>query len=309
MHPAPCSQLHSSLVTIRTPPHNVSTNCRLLSTPTPRLLNLMDEPDRDKFYSAPDPADDDDEYELEPLDPAVVSAEKRRAEEVAEGVRSSIDIDDVFRDAERSRGTEILENWARNFHYRFNIKHLIIATAVVAIMIAAAELERLIPLLTVLIIGAIFGLYFYLNWQDRKQQTEAEARREQLYAKRRERLQTKGTATAHDEPLAPIELTPPPAAPPSSEAADMWDAAPESEPFSLRFSLRSLMIAFTVAAVSLGMIHFIGGPGPTATILVSIAFVGLIVLALGFEPPQSMILGWWFILLLYVLITIAGAVL
>jgi hypothetical protein len=269
----------------------------------------MDDPDRDKFYSAPDPIHDDGEYELEPLDPAIVSAEKRHAQEVAEDVRSSIDIDDVFRDAERSRGTEILENWARNFHYRFHIKHLVIATAVVAIIIAAKELEQLIPMLTMLIIGSIFGLYFYLNWQDRKQQAEAEARREELYAKRRERLQAKGTATAHDEPPAPIELTPPPAAPPSSEAADMWDAAPEPEPFTLRFSLQSLMIAMTVAAVSLGLIHFIGGPGPTATILGSIAFLGLIVYALGFAPPQSLVLGWWFILLLYVLFTIAGAVL
>jgi hypothetical protein len=269
----------------------------------------MDEPDRDKFYSAPDPTDDGEEYELEPLDPAIVDAEKRRAQEVAQEVRSSIDIDDVFRDAERSRGTEILENWARNFRYRFNIKHLLIATAVVAIMIAAAELEHLIPLLTVLIIGSIFGLYFYVTWQDRQQQAEADARREELYAKRREQLRAKGTATARDEPLAPIELTPPPAAPPTSEAADMWDAAPEPEPFRINFSLRSLMIAMTVAAVSLGIIHFVGGPGPTATILGSIAFLGLIVYALGFAPPQSLVLGWWFILLLYVLFTIAGAVL
>ena len=120
----------------------------------------------------------------------------------------------------------------------------------------------------------------------------------------------KGTAPVDDEPLAPIELTPPPVDSPPNEAADMWEAElPAAEPFRIRFSLRSLMIAMTVAAVSLGMIHFLGGPGPTATILGSIAFVGLIVLALGFEPPQSLILGWWFILLLYVLLTIAGAVL
>jgi hypothetical protein len=69
------------------------------------------------------------------------------------------------------------------------------------------------------------------------------------------------------------------------------------------------MIAITVAAVCLGLIHFIGGPGPTATILGAISLIGLLVHALGFAPPQSIILGWWFILLLYVLLTIAGAVL
>jgi small-conductance mechanosensitive channel len=269
----------------------------------------MDERERDKFYSPSDPTPDDEEYELEPLDPAIVSAEKRRAQEVAEEVRSSIDIDEVYRDAERNRGTEILENWARNFHYRFHVKHLLIATAVLAIAIAAAKLNFLIPGLTILIVGSIAGLYFYLNWQERKQQAEAYEKRQELYAKRRERFQAKGGTPADDEPLAPIELTPPPAASPPNEAADMWEEPPAPEPLRIRFSLRSLMIALTVAAVSLGIIQYFGGPDPTATILGSIAFVGLIVLALGFEPPQSMILGWWFILLLYVLFTIAGAVL
>jgi hypothetical protein len=46
----------------------------------------MDERERDKFYSPPDPTDDDDDYELEPVDPAIASAEKRRAEHVAEQV-------------------------------------------------------------------------------------------------------------------------------------------------------------------------------------------------------------------------------
>ena len=85
----------------------------------------------------------------------------------------------------------------------------------------------------------------------------------------------------------------------------MWTEAPE--PFRIRFSVRSLLIAMTVAAVSLGMISVLGS-GPMATILGLIAVAGLIVHAFGFEPPQPVIFGWWFILLLYVLLTIAGAV-
>ena len=268
----------------------------------------MDEREREKFYSPPDP-DDDEDYELEPLDPAIVNAEKRHADHVAEQVRASIDIDEVYRDADRSRGTEILENWVRNFHYRFQIKHLLIATAAVAIAIAANTLGYLLPTLTMLIIGSMAGLYFYLNWEDRKQQAEAEVKRQELYAKRRKQMQSMGKSPASAEPIAPIELTPPTVASSPSEPVDMWEAEPEPEPISFNFSLRSLMIAMTVAAVSLGMIHYLGGPGPTATILGAIAFVGLIVLALGFAPPQSLILGWWFILLLYVLLTVAGAVL
>jgi hypothetical protein len=269
----------------------------------------MDERERDKFYSPPDTTDDDEEYELEPLDPAIVNAEKRHAKEVAEQVRASIDIDEVYREAERNRGTEILENWVRNFHYRFHIKHLVIATALLTILIAVDKLGYLGLTLTALTIGSAACLYFYLNWHDRKQQAEAYEKRQELYAERRARSQAKGAAAAEDEPLAPVELTPPPVSSSSNEAADMWEEAPAPEPLHIRFSLRSLMIAMTIAAVSLGMIHYLGGPGQTATILGAIAFVGLIVHALGFEPPQSLILGWWFILLLYVLLTVAGAVL
>lgn len=268
----------------------------------------MDERERDKFYSPPDPTPDDEEYELEPLDPTLVSAEKRHAKEVAEQVRVSINIDEVYREAERNRGTEILENWARNFHYQFHISHLLIATAVLTIAIAVAKLGYLMPAIAILIIGSITGLYFYLNLQDRRQQAEAYQKRQELYAKRRERFQAKGTKTADDEPLAPVELTPPPLATSPNEAADMWEEAPAPEPVRIRFSLRSLMIAMTVAALSLGMIRYFGGPGPTATILGLIAVAGLVVHAIGFEPPQSLILGWWFILLLYVLFTIVGAV-
>jgi hypothetical protein len=269
----------------------------------------MNDRERDKFYSPPDPTEDDEDYELEPLDPAIVDREKRHADHVAQQVRASIDIDEVYRDADRSRSTEILENWVRNFHYRFHIKHVLISTAIATIVIAVSKLGYLGLTITTLVVGSIAGLYLYLNWEDSKQQAEAEAKREELYAKRRKQMLSPGKAASEAEPIAPVELTPPSAVLSPSEAPDMWEAEPEPEPFSFNFSLRSLMIAVTVAAVSLGMIHFLGGPGPTATILGAIAFVGLIALALGFAPPQPLILSWWFILLLYVLLTIAGATL
>jgi hypothetical protein len=268
----------------------------------------MDQREQDKFYSPPDPTDDDAEYELEPLDPAVVSAEERHAKEVAEHVRESIDIDEVYREAERNRGTEIVENWFSNFHYRFHIKHLMIATAIVAIAISVAKLGYLGLTITVLIMGSVAGLYLYLSWEERKQQAEAYQKREEMYAKRRKRLQSKGTMAASDQPRPSIELTPPTIESSSNKSADMWKEEPPPQSTPISFSLRSLMIAVTVASVSLGMIGYFGGPGPTATILGSIAFVGLAVLALGFAPPQPLILCWWFILVLYVLFSIAGAV-
>ncbi len=266
----------------------------------------MDERERDKFYSPPVPPDDDEEYELEPLDPAIVNAEKRHAEQVAEQVRASIDIDEVYRDADRNRGTEIVENWISNFHYRFHIKHLLIATAVLTIVLAVAKLGYLVPAVFALVIGSVFGLYLYLNWQERKQQAEAYRKREELYAKRREQMKAVGKTPTAAAP--PPSVEPPPVITAPSHAGDMWEEPVPPEPFRIRFSLRSLVIAMTIAAVSFGLVRMLGGPGPTATILGFIAVAGLVILALGFEPPQSVILGWWFILLLYVFLTIAGGI-
>src|SRR5262245_25196021 len=113
--------VHIKLVTISVPPHNGSTKLSWLSTLDSQLLTAMNDPDRDKFYSKPSapPDDDDADYELEPVDPEIASAEERRAKEVAEYVKTSINIDDIYREAERNRGTEILEDWARNFKFRF----------------------------------------------------------------------------------------------------------------------------------------------------------------------------------------------
>src|SRR6185295_18436699 len=104
-----------------------------------------------------------------------------------------IDIDDVYRESERDRGSEIVENWVRNFKYRFHIKHVLFATAIVTMVVAVAKLGYLGLALTVLVMGSVGGLYLYLNWQDRRHQAEAYAKREELYAKRRERLRAKGT--------------------------------------------------------------------------------------------------------------------
>src|SRR5262245_59444794 len=102
-----------------------------------------DDLDRDKLYSSPSEADDDFEYELEPPDPAIADPEKRRAAEVAETLKKSIDIDEVYRDLEARRDSEILEEWAAragSFRYQFQIKHLLILTAVIAVLLTLHKL-------------------------------------------------------------------------------------------------------------------------------------------------------------------------
>src|SRR4051812_27970675 len=103
----------------------------------------MDERQHDKPASAPEPTTDDEEYELEAPEAAALSAEALHAREVAQTAKDSIDLDEIYREAERQRGGEILEQWLRNFQFRFQLKHLFIATAVLAIALTLSKLGLL----------------------------------------------------------------------------------------------------------------------------------------------------------------------
>ena len=106
----------------------------------------MDSRERDKFYSSkPDEEDDDFEYEVEPPDAEVTAAAERRTREAMEASQATIDIDEIYRDAGEQRSEEILQNWFRDFKggFRFQVKHLLIATAVLAIILTLYRLGML----------------------------------------------------------------------------------------------------------------------------------------------------------------------
>ncbi|HEX3601763.1 MAG TPA: hypothetical protein VHU84_16535 [Lacipirellulaceae bacterium] len=261
----------------------------------------MDDPERDKFYSAPNnPAgegDDDGELELMPLDETLTDRQKKLEPPAP---RSSLDIDEIYRDADRERGGEILENWYRNFHYRFRISHVLIGTAVAAIALALITLHIFWTGLIIGVMLAVAALYGYLQWEERKHQAKADLRREAIYARRRAQLAAEkaGHVVGADLPELP-EIEPPPdeTEEPSAEPAPI-------EPFRFQLSVRELLILMAIAAVSLGAIRYFGGTTATATILGLVAMCGLVIHALGYEPPQTVVVGWWLILLMYVFVTL-----
>ena len=139
----------------------------------------MDDRDREKLYSAPEPADDDDlELELEPPDTA---ADERRKQATMASIAARIDIDEVYREADHDRGGEIMENWLRNFRFRFQVKHLLIATAVIAIALTLAKFQLFWTALIVLVMLSVFGLYVYIQTQERKHQAEVDRKRDALF--------------------------------------------------------------------------------------------------------------------------------
>jgi len=272
----------------------------------------MDTRDRDDFYlSKPkDDGDDGDEYELEPPDAEVLAAEERRGTEAVEASRAAIDIDEIYRDADRQRSEEILQNWFRNFKFgfRFQVKHLLIATAVLAIVLTLAKLQMLGTAVVMLVMLSVAGLYFYLQWQEKKAQEEATRRRHEMYARNRAAMQKMAGGGDADAAEASAPLLKP-GEPLPNETDLAWQEAISRGKFRFRFSMAQMMMAITTAAVILALIRILGGPSNTATILGFAALIGLVVHALGFEPPGIIVLGWWLILVLYVLLSIFAVVL
>jgi hypothetical protein len=267
----------------------------------------MDDRERDKSYSSSsDDADDAHELELEPPDPTVLAGAERRAQETLKSTRMSIDIDEIYREAERDPGRELIENWFRNYRFRFQVKHLLVATAVLAILLTLAKLDLMI-FVVIGVMLSIAGVYLYFQWLDKKQQDEADRRRQELYAWRREQLGKKSpageaVADATEQPIKPIEPLPPL----PSEIDEVWEKANSQREFHFRFSMQQLLAAMTAAAIIFGLVH-LAGPPQAATLLGLVALVGLVIHALGFDPPAVVVLGWWLILLLYVALSMFSA--
>lgn len=260
-----------------------------------------DDVNRDKIYSS-DPEDDDFEYEVEPPDPAVLDAEKRRAADVTESVKRSIDIDEIYRDLE-NRDSEVMDAWlakARGYRFQFQLKHLLVLTAVIAILLTLRRLG--VNLITFTVVGAMMavgGITIYLQWQEKKRLAEADARRQRMYAERRaamDRARSPGGAPS----------APPPAPLPPDELETVRSTV-ERKPYRFRFSLAQFMVAVTCAALILGFVTLLGGMANAATLCGFIALAGLVVHALGYEPPEVIAFVWWVFLLMYVGLSITAA--
>jgi hypothetical protein len=268
-----------------------------------------DDIDRDRIYTA-DVDDDDAELELEPPDAEVIAAEERRAKEVVEASLMSVNIDEIYRDADSREGDEILDKLVRNFRFQFQVKHLLIATAVLAIAMTLWRLQILGTTLMLLFMFAIAAAYFYVVWQEKKQQQEADRRRQEMYARQRAYFERRshGPASQADATARPEHAVEPPPMPLPNETDVAWQEASARQKFRFQFSLQQLLLAMASAAVIFGVMRFFGGPANTATMLGVLALAGLVFHAAGFEPPEIVILGWWLILVLYVVMTIVAAV-
>jgi hypothetical protein len=271
----------------------------------------MDNRDRDKFYSSSNADDDDDgeDYELEPPDASVLAAEEQRAKDVIEASQATVDIDEIYRDAGRQRSEEIVENWMRDLKqgFRFQVKHLLFVTAALAIVLTLAQWLGFGAVVVLLVMFSVGGVYFYLQWQEKKAQDDAHQRRQEMFNRQRAHFEkTSGRSAANDVDEFVTSASASGAATQSMYDDPILQETTTRPSFSFQFSMSQLMIAITVAAVIFGLVH-LSGASNAATLLGFVALIGLIVHALGFDPPAVVVLGWWLILVLYVMLSIAAA--
>ncbi|MEX2317931.1 MAG: hypothetical protein WD669_12310, partial [Pirellulales bacterium] len=245
--------------------------------------------------------DDDQEYEVEPPDADVLALEQRRAQEVVEAFETSIDVDEIYRDMAR-RNDPVSIKLPDTFRFRFQIKHMLIATAVVAIVLTMWRVGMLVNFMGVILLSVLGGALAYVELQEQRRWMEAERRWAEKYERRRQYLERPARPRPH-----------------KAEAATIYDDLPFDSPrpvteaplppsFRFQFSLMQLMAAMTLAAVVLGVTHMLGGPAIAAMLLGFIALIGLAVHALGADPPQFVVLGWWLILVLYIMLGLATTI-
>lgn len=261
-----------------------------------------DELDRDKIYTAAsDDWDSDAELELEPPDPEVIAAEERRTAAAVDTHRKSIDVEEVYRDFEANRDSEVLAEWVerlRNFRWQFQVRHLLVLTAVVALLLAIRQWMNWGTILIVGIMLAVAGVSLVLKLEENKRQEEADRRRRKMYAERRARQNTQNAppVSMHDEEEDEPEPVRNPAAPAAAERS-----------FHFQFSLSQLLAVTTIAAVLLGLGGAIGGMPGLATLCGVLALAGLLIPVLGISPPAVAVFAWWVVLALYVVLSLSAA--
>jgi hypothetical protein len=243
---------------------------------TQRIIAVALSFNRDDNARMPDaqpPANDDDddyELELEPVDPEVLEHERQRAAKLTETATSRVDVDELYGDAGAYSDLELDLSQLKQF--RFTTRHLLIATALLAILLTIFRLNTATNAIVVIAAVLLAAGWIYTLRLERKQEAERARRRAEFFGE-------------------PVE-----------EVAVAMDAeAPPRPEFKFAFSLKELLITTGVAAVVMALLRIIG-PNALSMGLGLIALAGIAANAMGYDPPRHIVLGWWILLVMYLLV-------
>lgn len=257
--------------------------------------------DRDAFY---DPLEDEnaEDYELEPIDPVVIEHQQKMATRAVDEAAASLDVSALY--AERDRMQE-LEDFTKDFKFQFGVKHMLMATAGLAILLSLAKIFSGFGALILVALVGLGGAHAYLAWKDRQRMARIQEKRDTIIAMNRGQRAGETTAAEAKEKLAQLEAQ-------QSAAAAEESLLPKVDrpPLKIAFSIKEVLIAMTVAAIALGFLKFVGGTlgrDISAAILGLLSVTGLAVYAIGMEVPGVVVLGWWVVLLMYIVVSLVSA--
>ncbi|MEM9352199.1 MAG: hypothetical protein AAGA92_04230 [Planctomycetota bacterium] len=250
----------------------------------------------DASATPPHPDDDEDddlELEIEPVDPEILAREKQRVAEKAKRAEASIEFDDLY---DRSEADELMDfNWVKDF--RFTTRHLLVATALLAIYFTLINLFNFAAgTFVAFLLSVSYGWWFVRREEARK---EAELEKRRAAYKARLRAERKGEPLTDGRPPLEFDASPDDASP--------NNAVGKGAAFRPSFSVKELLIGMTVAAVFLASAKFVGGTDNLALLLGFLSLGGLLVNAFGFEPPKQVTLAWWWLLVLYIGVSLWSA--
>jgi len=232
-----------------------------------------------------DPQNDDDELELEPIDPEILEHERQLAKEKTRKAESAFDIDEAYREMDPIDPV----TWDDFRRFRFTTRHLLIVTAVFAMVLALTRVMECMGLFLVGVSALAAGWYFVLK-NERRERLERKRRREEL--EQRIAAERGEAVEAGHLPAETIEPEPETSVEPA---------------LKFSFSMKEMFGALTVAAVLFALVRGLGGADNAALLLGVIALVGLVVHLIGLQPPGIIILGWWLLLVLYIIVSIWAA--
>jgi hypothetical protein len=235
---------------------------------------------------------DDDEYEVEPPDAAVL--ERQRRETKADVSRAG-EVAKVEAIDDELNGRRDVDFNFSGWRFQYTTRHLLILMTVLAVSIsivkAVEDIGSIIAFLVMGLLVVLIGIHSYLSYKENRRLEELSARRKKLVA------QARG-GSMYDEPLeeevAPVD--------------SFVRQLTSRPPWRLQFSMKELMIGMTIAAVACGLFQIVP-PVAVASTLGLLTVGGVFLYVAGFEPPAPILAGWWIMLGLYVLTSVASVLL
>lgn len=248
-----------------------------------------DDIDRDALYSSDAMEDDDADYELEPPDPEVTTVEQRLTAERLAAAARSLDDDELLREDERRLDIQLIDELMGDFRFQFQIKHMLWATAALALLVAIAHYSFLSSILVGVLIS-VGGVLTFLSWKEKQHEAVVAERRRQAYARR----QVSGNAKSSPSDTQPS---------PESAALNAPRPSFAQQLFSI-CSHQELLIASAVAIVLLALLGSVLGLAVTASCLGILGLLGVIIQAVGVDMPRKVVLSLWAMLVLYILLSV-----